>query len=182
LVVLDLAYPLIKPRIEELGIANIITVHIKDFSGPSAKFLPRLSGEKSLHENTTDFMSAVAQDKEAFPEIEFQPKEDLALILYTSGTTGFPKGAMISHYNLYVAAVRFSAILGLQASDVFFMLFPQFHIGGIVLNMLPSIHLGATILQIPVFDPGEAMNLMEVHKATLFFAPPTAHICAIRMR
>lgn len=176
LFVLDLVYPGIQPRVEELGIKHTITVHIKDFSEPSATIPALLGGEKTLFESTTDFMAAIAEDRGALPEVTFQPREDLALILYTSGTTGFPKGAMVSHHNMYYSSIRFSAILGLEHDDVFFMLFPQFHIGGMVLNMLPSVLLGATILQIPMFDPPEAMRLMELHKVTLIFAPPTVYI------
>lgn len=175
LIALDLVYAMAQAEMEKLDLLRVITVHVKDFADPSANIPPLLAGEKNVPTGTTDFMEAMEDLGATAPSVGFQPREDLAMILYTSGTTGIPKGAMITHYNLYAATVQVSAIVGFQADDTFFMLFPQFHIGGYVLNLLPAIYPGATVLPVPMFDPAEAMNQMERHGVTLFFAPPTGY-------
>ena len=176
LIALDLIYPLVKPEVEKLGLAEVITVHVKDCADPSATIPPLLAGDKVPLEGTVDFMDAISGPDMEIPAVSFKPKEDLTMLLYTSGTTGFPKGAMITHYNVYASTVQLSAVTGLQSDDTFFMLFPQFHIAGYLLNLVPSVYLGATVLPVPMFDPGEAMKQIVRHKVSLFFSPPTGYI------
>lgn len=173
---LDLVYPLVKPEVDQLNLNLVITVHVKDFSEPSADIPPMLSGEKSVQEGVVDFMEVIQGSNGAAPPVDFDPGEDLAMLLYTSGTTGFPKGAMISHYNFYASTAQLSAVVGLQGDDIYFMLFPQFHIAGYILNLVPAIYTGATVLPVPMFDPVVAMKQMTKHGVTLFFSPPTGYI------
>lgn len=176
LIALDLVYPLVKPEVEKLNLNRVVTVHVKDFAAPGAEIPPLLSGAKTPQDGAADFMDAIDGRDGDIPPVNFQPRDDLAMLLYTSGTTGFPKGAMVSHYNFYASTVQLSAITGLEADDVFFMLFPQFHIAGYILNLVPSVYLGATVLPVPMFDPVQAMKQMQRHNVSLFFAPPTGYI------
>lgn len=177
LIALDIIHPLVKSEIEKLGIDNVITVHVKDFSEPSAAVPAMLAGEKATVEGTTDFMDATGGDA-GFSLTPVEP-EDLSMILYTSGTTGFPKGAMITHRNFYQSTVQLCAIVGLKHEDIYFMLFPQFHIAGYILNLTPAVYTGATIIPIPMFDPGDALKIMVRHKVTCFFSPPTGYIALL---
>ncbi len=176
LVVLDVVYPLVKGEVERLGIDHVITVHVKDFAGPGADVPPLLAGEKAVPEGTVDFMEIVAGGAGKPPEATLESTEELAMILYTSGTTGFPKGAMVTHGNFHSAAVRICAIAGLRQDDVLFMLFPQFHIAGYILNLIPAVYRSATVVPVPLFDPGVALRLFERHRVTCFFSPPTGYI------
>lgn len=179
LFVLDICFSAVKPEVERLGFTNVITVHPKDFSEASATIPAMLAGEKSEHADTIDFMSVIAGDHDKPPEFKVQAREDLALMIYTSGTTGFPKGAMITHYNLYSAVVQIAAVIGFKENDVFMMLYPLFHVAGIVLNFLPTFYLGATLVAIPAFDPPDFMKLVEKYKGSIFFAPTTAYIAVL---
>ena len=175
LVAVDLLYPVVQPVAEELGISHIITVHAKDFSASGAFIPPLLAGDKQEVKGAVDFMEIIAKDRGRPKMPKINPKEDLVMLLYTSGTTGFPKGAMITHYNFNAASVV-PEVLGVTEDDVFFMLFPLFHVAGYALGLLPAMYFGATAVPIPRFDADVMMDLIQRFGVTLLFSPPTGYI------
>ena len=176
LVCLDLVFPLVKPGVDDLGLDRVVTVHAKDFSEPTAKIPPLLSGDKQPVQGTDDFMDVIAADHGPVPMVEVDIKKDLACILYTSGTTGFPKGAMISHFNYNHVANLVVHGIGLAEKDVLYLLFPLFHVGGQALILYPAVMVGATCVPIPMFDAGDMLDLIQRFGVTFGFAPPTAYI------
>ncbi|MBN1573201.1 MAG: AMP-binding protein [Deltaproteobacteria bacterium] len=175
---IDLLYPVVQPVLEELKISNVILVHIKDFSAPTAKLPPLLQMDKSVPEGMLDFMDVIAKDKGKPPEPDLDFKEDLAMLLYTSGTTGFPKGAMITHYNFNAASVV-ADVLGIKEDDVFLMLFPLFHIAGYALGLLPAMSFGCTTVPVPKFEPDDMMDVIQRFGVTVLFSPPTGYIALL---
>jgi long-chain acyl-CoA synthetase len=180
LVGLDLLAPVMQPVAAELGLLRVVTTHAKDFSEPTAKVPPLLAGGRLAVEGADDLMEIIGREQGAVPDIEIDTSEDLACILYTSGTTGFPKGAMLTHRNYNHVAALVAAGLDMQASDVLFMLFPLFHVGGQVLILFPAVMVGATCVAIPLFDAGEMLDLIQRFGISFGFAPPTAYIGLLR--
>ena len=101
-------------------------------------------------------------------------EHDPALLCYTSGTTGRPKGAVLSHANLVAATLSWIHEMRAGADDVWLSGQPLFHIGGIN-GMLPFLALGATSILLPTtgFDPGSAIGLIEEHAVTMCIFVPT---------
>ncbi len=99
--------------------------------------------------------------------------DDVAAILYTSGTTGRPKGAMLTHRNL-TSNVE-SVIDGIKATpdDVFVLVFPLFHSFGITVGMLSPLTLGATIALLPRFMPDTLLQTFEIAGGTIFMGVPS---------
>jgi len=173
---LDLLFPVMQPVAAELGVKRVVTTTAKDFSEPTASFPPLLAGEKLPVDGADDLMEIIGREQGAVPVFETDISEDLACILYTSGTTGFPKGAMITHRNYNHVAAMVVGGLDMESSDVQFMLFPLFHVGGQVLVLFPSVMIGATCVPIPMFDAGEMLDLIQRFGISFGFAPPTAYI------
>jgi acyl-CoA synthetase (AMP-forming)/AMP-acid ligase II len=108
-------------------------------------------------------------------------EDDPALMCYTSGTTGRPKGAVLTHRNLVASTLSWIHEMRADQDDVWLSGQPLFHIGGIN-GLLPFLVLGATMILTPTttFDPGAALRLIEAHGVTMCIFVPTqwAAICA----
>ncbi|MEK6207872.1 MAG: long-chain-fatty-acid--CoA ligase [Chloroflexota bacterium] len=97
---------------------------------------------------------------------------DLAVLPYTSGTTGFPKGVMLTHANLTANQEQFFARVPVRRDDVFLNVLPYFHIYALNLLMTGAISLGATQVAMSRFDMVEYCTLVERHRATVCFIVP----------
>jgi fatty-acyl-CoA synthase len=120
---------------------------------------------------------ASAPPREPAPVVEESP----ALMCYTSGTTGRPKGAVLTHANLVASTLSWIHEMRAGQDDVWLSGQPLFHIGGIN-GLLPFLVLGATVVITPTtaFDPEAMLRLIELHGATMCIFVPTqwAAICA----
>jgi malonyl-CoA/methylmalonyl-CoA synthetase len=96
---------------------------------------------------------------------------DLAALLYTSGTTGRPKGAMLSHRNLSSNAVTLNRVWGFRADDVLLHGLPVFHTHGLFVATNCALLSGATMLFLPRFDAAEVVRLLP--RATVMMGVPT---------
>jgi len=102
--------------------------------------------------------------------------EDTAVILYTSGTTGRPKGAELTHKNLRLNAERSSTvILDLNSEDVVFGGLPLFHVFGLVVGLVSATRVGAALAIIPRFEPKPAMDLISGEKVSIMLGVPTMY-------
>jgi len=100
--------------------------------------------------------------------------DDTAVILYTSGTTGKPKGAELTHANLARNAdVSARTTSGIAAGDVVLGALPLFHSFGQTVAMNASLKVGACLTLVPKFDPGEALATMQRDGVTHFYGVPT---------
>jgi long-chain acyl-CoA synthetase len=97
---------------------------------------------------------------------------ELAALPYTSGTTGFPKGVMLTHANLTANQQQFFAAVPVRRDDVFLNVLPYFHIYALNLLMTGAISLGATQVIMSRFDMVEYCTLVERHRATVCFIVP----------
>ena len=118
-----------------------------------------------------------AAEVEPLPVLVAREAEDTAVIFYTSGTTGRPKGALLTHLNLVLnATVNAFDANPLRRDDVVMGCLPLFHTFGQTVSMNSTFRVGATMLLQPRFDPAEAIELMHREAATLFFGVPTMFV------
>jgi fatty-acyl-CoA synthase len=99
--------------------------------------------------------------------------EEIALILYTSGTTGVPKGAMLSHRMLTWNAINTQISWGLRENDSAPIFAPFFHAGGLNVLTTPLYHMGGTLVLPRDTSPAAVLRSVEMERCTLLFAVPT---------
>ncbi len=100
---------------------------------------------------------------------------DTALILYTSGTTGHPKGAMLSHKNLYSNAKDVADYLQMNEDDRVVAALPMFHVFCLTVSLNAPLMNGGTVLIVPKFSPHAVFELTKTYEATIFAGVPTMY-------
>jgi fatty-acyl-CoA synthase len=93
--------------------------------------------------------------------------DDILLIQFTSGTTAYPKGAMLTHDNMLRNAWAAGSRIGIRAEDRYFNCRPFFHVAGTTLSALMALQFGACLVTLPTFEPGPALEMMERERCTL---------------
>jgi long-chain acyl-CoA synthetase len=106
--------------------------------------------------------------------------DDTAVILHTSGTTGVPKGAQLTHNNLSRnQAVIARSLLNLEPDDVVMGCLPLFHVFGMTCGLLTAAAAGATLALLPRFDPAQALRMIAAERVTIFEGVPTMYIAML---
>ena len=105
------------------------------------------------------------------PEID---DDDVCIIMYTSGTTGLPKGAMLTHGNMLWNAINLCTVgSGLCPRSVTLAVAPMFHIGALGVSVLPLLYAGGTVVTLRSFDPEDTLRKIEKYRVTTQFMVPT---------
>jgi len=179
IILLDLLYPEFEIIKNEVKMKNIIVTSIKDFLPPLLKMLyplkyktPKIKYEPNMHK----FMDLLKYSPEYKP-VNINPKEDLAALMYTGGTTGIPKGAMLTHYNLLSNAVQIKYWFKPRIEPmVVLSVLPFFHIYGQTAAMnYVFVHM-ATMVILPRFDVKDMFKSINKYRVTVFHGVPTLYI------
>jgi long-chain acyl-CoA synthetase len=118
--------------------------------------------------------AATLAELEPSPGVAETAEDDIAVLLYTSGTTGKPKGAELTHLNLARnAEISSRTTCEVGAGDIVLGALPLFHSFGQSVGMNASLRVGACLTLVPKFDPGEALATMERDGVTHFYGVPT---------
>ncbi|MFE2009782.1 long-chain fatty acid--CoA ligase [Streptomyces sp. NPDC059491] len=127
-----------------------------------------------------DFAARLAA-YEPLPGIADTDDEDMAVLLYTSGTTGRPKGAVLSHAGLrHNTEVNSVHIQRMTPDDVVVGCLPLFHIFGQICTMSAAVRSGASLVLIPRFDPGAVLEAVAREGATVFEGVPTMYAALLQ--
>jgi fatty-acyl-CoA synthase len=178
-IVLVTVNPTYKPKeleyvLRQSGSSGVFLV--PEFRGnPMAAALDEVrAGLPSLRESLLfpewDAFLASCPPSPRLPEVK---PTDGAQIQYTSGTTGFPKGALLQHRGLTNNARIFATLTGIRPGDTYVNPFPMFHTAGCVLGVLGTLQAGACHVPVYAFDPSLMLELIETERADIALGVPT---------
>ena len=142
---------------------------------PDLEYIFSVGGEKNQGVNTFEDLIGRSMDKTA-PPVAIDPAKDLAMLLYTSGTTGTPKGAMITHYATVRAGYEYSQGVKASSEDIFIGFLPMSHSYGCGSILIQPILLQAAVILMDKFEVEKAFQLIEQEKITLQLGAPTHYI------
>ena len=163
-----------------LQMAAATVTRSDDTAAPAGRAIKVISLEytdaQSLHQRRGGFpvtelpaMGVASAMMPAAPDIDATP----ALLVYTSGTTGRPKGALLSQRAMVANAIMSQHMTSLSADDKVLNVLPLFHVGGINIQSLPALMHGATLVLHQSFDPLRCLAAIAQHRITLMVAVPT---------
>jgi long-chain acyl-CoA synthetase len=172
LIVLDALAPAALSIREYTSIERMIITSAAEYS-LSALPCPSIAGT----ERFADVLASV--DAVKLPRVHIDAENDVAVLQYTGGTTGTPKGAMLTHYNIFANVVQMTSlqVTALRRGDERYLLvIPFFHIYGFTVGLMAGTWLGALQILIPKYDVDALLGAVKQYRPTYFPAVPTIYI------
>jgi acyl-CoA synthetase (AMP-forming)/AMP-acid ligase II len=123
-------------------------------------------------EGATSFDSLLGENDQPLPEVDIDPKNDLVVLPYSSGTTGLPKGVMLTHHNLVSNMMQMDGLDYFYESDILIAVLPMFHIYGLVVVLNMGLYKGATIVTMPRFELEAFLKAAQDYEITLAHLVP----------
>src|ERR671919_389713 len=190
LVALDLLYPLAGAVREAVGLKTVIVAKVGDYLGfPINKLAPLKQKREARHEDRpwppvpadaevtwwSDLMSRTYPEP---PPLQVDAVEDVAALVYTGGTTGLSKGAMLTHHNLVSNALQTGAWFSdvKDGEEAILSILPFFHSYGLSAVMNVAISRAMKLILLPRFELKMALKAIDKEKATLFPGVPRIYI------
>ena len=147
-------------------------------AGDVPTYVVNLPGHDQRPEGTRHYDELYFADDTG--DIEPTDADDTAVIIYTSGTTGNPKGAELTHFQMFMNCTVSGELFGLRGDDIATAVLPLFHVFGLssVLNMI--VRFGATMVLIPRFEADAVLDAMARHRCTIFTGVPTMYFALLQ--
>lgn len=173
---------LLYEKVEKAGVQlqHVIVTSVNEYLPALKKLLGRSLGEPSAGLKQAQgvhwFQDLLKRHPANPPAVEIDPRVDIAALPYTGGTTGHPKGVVLTHYNLVAAVTAGAAVYNVeQGREVFIAFLPFFHIFGQVSIMLSGLTQGHMLVLFTTPDTEAILDAIERYGVTLFFGVPTLY-------
>ncbi|ATP41364.1 long-chain fatty acid--CoA ligase [Solibacillus sp. R5-41] len=186
ILVMDILYPRAMKILKETKIENVIVTGIKDYLPfPKNLVYPFIQKKqygfsvKVEHSGMNHLFTEIMRSASANPiDVEFDFENDLALLQYTGGTTGFPKGVMLTHKNLVANTTMCDAWMYRckKREEIILGVLPFFHVYGMTTVLVLSVMQQAKMVLLPKFDVEQTLKNIDKQKPTLFPGAPTMYI------
>ncbi|MCR2821943.1 AMP-binding protein [Lederbergia panacisoli] len=183
---LDILYPRISKVMKRTKLEHIVVTAIKDYLPfPKNIIYPFIQKRNTgivvnvKHEgNQHLFKNIMVEAKPDLYEYDFDFDNDLALLQYTGGTTGYPKGVMLTHKNLIANATACDAWLyeAKKGEEIILGLLPFFHVYGMTTVLILAVMQGYKMILLPKFDVDTALKTIHKQRPTIFPGAPTIYI------
>jgi long-chain acyl-CoA synthetase len=166
--------------VDDVGMRTVITTSELDFLDDVPALLK--NSERKRDVETFDLIEFVDKHRASTPETPDLQPDDIGFLVYTSGTTGPPKGAMNSHGNILFNAQTYRDWIGLDDADVIFGVAPFFHITGLIGHLAVGMLVGMPVLMSYRFDADTTLELIERHNATFTVGSITVFIALMNAK
>ena len=171
IVAADHLVPIIQSVRERVNVAHVFSVRYSDFlpDEPTVRVPDEVAARRETPSGTIDFWDVIhrAVSLASVPDLSM---DDVALMTYTSGTTGMPKGAMLSYRNaLYKTAVG-EEMFRSRSDDVVLAVAPLYHIAGMICGLTMLAYAGSTIVLLNRMDPLAVLQAIDRHRVTWWYA------------
>lgn len=163
---------------ESRGLALVRMFRGVDFIAELEAVRNKLPSLKEVFILPDDFARLDGETDFELPEVALDT-HDCINMQYTSGTTGFPKGVMLSHHNILSNAFALSSRLGMRASDSLCLQVPLFHCFGCVIGVLGAYTQAAQIVALTEFNPLQVLEAVHNYRCTVIFGVPTMFIAEL---
>ncbi len=175
IIALDTFYPIISEVKKATMLENIILTNMKDFVGNEEEIPDRFRNDPI---NPPDIHKFTQLLSESDGNIDYvlTDVEDLAMLLYTAGTTGLSKGVIEANRNIWACTSPTVDVYGLTEQDVNLQVMPMFHCSGYCLAQLPTLFAGGTVVHVPLFNPKSCIQWIVEYGVSIIFAPPTFYV------
>jgi acyl-CoA synthetase (AMP-forming)/AMP-acid ligase II len=181
LVALDYLLPEVKRAGDRIKLKNIIVTSLRDYlpQKPTLPIPPEMEQPKVSFPEAQDFLELLRKSSTQFASQITNLKEDMALLQYTGGTTGLPKGAILSHYSLAHAAGASALWFGYTRDDVHIGVTPFFHVTGMIQCMCSPLVSGGQVVILARFLPESVAESIMEYKGTSWTTTTTAVIAIV---
>jgi long-chain acyl-CoA synthetase len=171
-ITLDKLAPLVLAVRGQTAIERIVITSLPEYSIAAAP-PARVEGTLAM----ADLIAGVTTV--AWPRVAIDPEQDLAVLQYTGGTTGTPKAAMLTHYNVFANVVqveRWHHRALLRGEDRTLMVIPYFHVYGFTVGLMMGVWTGAQQIMIPKYEVEPVLQAIRDYQPTFFPAVPTIYV------
>ncbi|OAT86164.1 AMP-binding protein [Desulfotomaculum copahuensis] len=179
IVLLDQLYPVLRKIRDKTSLRNVIITGYKDFlpSSPKLPLHPSLTVPRQYFPDTVE-LTGLLNNPSPLPQVVIDNDYDLALLQYTSGITGVPKGAMITHANMLFNTVC-SALWLRGKRGIHLAVLPLFHVTGLVHSMNMPMYTGGTIILLARYDTEAVVKAIEKFRCTHWISIATMNIAVV---
>ncbi len=178
-----LTAPEIEYHLSDSDSAALITHEL--FAGPAMDGAARAGGvdvyvvaSGGVPEGALPFEALLASEDRGL--LHPTSSDDTAVLLYTSGTTGRPKGAELTHFQLYMNCTTAGSLFGVLPDDVSVAVLPLFHVFGLSSVLDVAVRFGGSLVLVPRFEASAIIDAIERHRATIFSGVPTMYFALLR--
>ncbi len=148
---------------------------------PDARDVPDLKHRIPVDDDAKASQFSVLADNAPLPESSEVGEEDTAMILYTSGTTGRPKGAMLAHCNVIHSAMVYEACMELTSADCSIAAVPLAHVTGVVANIMSMVRCAGTLIIVAEFKAAEYLKIASRERVTqTVMVPAMYNLCLLQ--
>ena len=163
----DHLFPLVENIRANTKLKEVIVTNYQDFLpvNPQPAFPEAITPKEEIP-NSTDLMEILESQLKQMPNVSIDAKEDVALILYTSGSTGMPKGAMLTYHNALWKTEAGIDMYQYNEKDIFLTVMPLTHIAGMLIGLNVPIVVGGTMVLLTRFVPDTVLDVIENNQIT----------------